>query len=285
MSKPAIALVLSALFVAAGLFFFFADTGPDADEERWEEGLDRCLSRICWQEVPQLPFRAAVFRGQVMAPDDPRFTVQLFEERDLARGAKVLDIGTGAGLYALLAAQYGASEVVATDILPMAVANTVYNADLFGWGEVIEARLVPLSDPGAWSVMAPDERFDLVLCNPPGDDREIAVLQDFQDNDPGFRFVLSILEGLPQHVTPGGRLLLTYGNPPGLQVIQTRLKELGYRANIISSEGTEDFLTHTIRALEGDYERGEISPLLEIIPPPPPEPAPSPEQEPPTPSP
>jgi methylase of polypeptide subunit release factors len=75
------------------------------------------------------------------------------------RGARVLDVGTGSGVQALLAARH-ASHVVATDINPRALAFTEVNAALNGFTNV-EARLGSLFDAVA------GERFDLITCNPP----------------------------------------------------------------------------------------------------------------------
>jgi methylase of polypeptide subunit release factors len=75
------------------------------------------------------------------------------------RGARVLDIGTGSGVQALLAARH-ASQVVATDINPRALAFTEVNAAMNGFTNV-EARLGSLFDAVA------GERFDLIMSNPP----------------------------------------------------------------------------------------------------------------------
>ena len=283
MKNPTVLYIASILFFAAGLAHFALGqvsdrealdrlsqvcqqgAGDEAGPELWDEEVDRCLSPICWREVPGLPHPAAVLRDQVMRPADSASTMKQIEDRGLAQGARVLDLGTGAGLYALQVLQLGADQVVATDILPMAIANTVYNAKLMGWSERIDARLVSLEDPGAYSVLHSHERFDLILCNPPGDDRPVARMRDFQDNDPGFQFILSILDGLPQHLTTDGRLLLTYSNPTGLRVLQDRVKELGYGATFHIGGGPADFLAHKVGRDETDYERGGDSPVLEIV--------------------
>jgi SAM-dependent methyltransferase len=75
------------------------------------------------------------------------------------RGARVLDVGTGSGVQALLAAR-NASHVVATDINPRALAFTELNAALNGFTN-IEVRLGSLFDAVG------GERFDLITCNPP----------------------------------------------------------------------------------------------------------------------
>jgi len=75
------------------------------------------------------------------------------------RGARVLDVGTGSGVQALLAARR-ASHVVATDINPRALAFTELNAVLNGFGN-IEVRL------GSLFEAVGSERFDLITCNPP----------------------------------------------------------------------------------------------------------------------
>jgi len=75
------------------------------------------------------------------------------------RGARVLDVGTGSGVQALLAARL-APHVVATDINPRALAFTELNAALNGFTN-IEVRLGSLFDAVG------GERFDLITCNPP----------------------------------------------------------------------------------------------------------------------
>jgi methylase of polypeptide subunit release factors len=75
------------------------------------------------------------------------------------RGARALDVGTGSGVQALLAARQ-ASHVIATDINPRALAFTEVNAALNGFTNV-EVRLGSLFEAVA------GERFDLITCNAP----------------------------------------------------------------------------------------------------------------------
>jgi len=75
------------------------------------------------------------------------------------RGIRALDVGTGSGVQALMAARH-AAHVTATDINPRAIAFTNLNAALNGFRN-IEARLSSLFDSVA------GERFDLITCNPP----------------------------------------------------------------------------------------------------------------------
>lgn len=70
-----------------------------------------------------------------------------------------LDVGTGSGVHALLAAAH-AEHVVATDINPRALAFTELNAALNGVTNV-ECRSGSLFDPVA------GETFDLITCNAP----------------------------------------------------------------------------------------------------------------------
>ena len=72
---------------------------------------------------------------------------------------RALDVGTGNGAQALLAARH-ASHVVATDVNPRALAFTSLNAALNGF-ENIETRLGNLFAPVA------GESFDLITCNAP----------------------------------------------------------------------------------------------------------------------
>jgi release factor glutamine methyltransferase len=72
----------------------------------------------------------------------------------------VLDLGCGSGVGAVFAARRGA-HVLATDLNPEAVRCARLNALLNHFEDKIEAR------PGDLFAPVPDERFDLVLFNPP----------------------------------------------------------------------------------------------------------------------
>jgi methylase of polypeptide subunit release factors len=75
------------------------------------------------------------------------------------RARSAVDIGTGNGAHALLAARHS-DRVVATDLNPRALAYTEINAALNGLDN-IETRLGSLFEPVA------GETFDLVTCNAP----------------------------------------------------------------------------------------------------------------------
>jgi methylase of polypeptide subunit release factors len=72
---------------------------------------------------------------------------------------RALDVGTGSGIHALLAAQH-ARQVIATDVNPRALAYTELNAALNGLSN-IECRRGSLFEP------VEGERFDLITCNAP----------------------------------------------------------------------------------------------------------------------
>lgn len=108
----------------------------------------------------------------------------LLARDETARSAvRVLDVGTGTGVLALVALASGAGGVVATDIDPISVAAARANAAENGLSERLE--LILGSFPGA------AEQFQLVVANI---DR---------------RTLISESGALGAHVAPGGDLLLT----------------------------------------------------------------------------
>jgi len=262
MARPDALWVVLALTLTAGVASCRDAKGPKTGV--WRASNDECLSDICWLPSRYLPRRMAVLKSQVCLDDNAVFVDKRLRKGRLARGKKVLDIGTGTGFLALITAAHGAREVVATDINPVSWANTVYNALLFGWQDKIDVRLVSLSDPGAYSVVRDDEKFDLIIANPPWDNKKAINIDQLKDLDEGYKFLRSIVLGARDHLAPGGRLLLLFGHPEGLKVIRKLLQRKGLKATFISSDGVEDFSAHKIKAREDDYTGP--SPVLEITP-------------------
>ena len=87
----------------------------------------------------------------------------------VAHCQRILDMGTGTGLVALMAAQRSKADIVAIDLDADAVAQAAENAALSPWGnriQVLEADARTLSDAAADTAHS-TLPFDAILCNPP----------------------------------------------------------------------------------------------------------------------
>jgi release factor glutamine methyltransferase len=136
--------------------------------------------------------------------------VQAVRRLDLDADSAALDLGTGTGVGALAAAER-AGRVVAVDVEPAAVACANANVARAGLADRIEVRLGDL-----WDSVS-DQRFDLVLWNPPwltGGSVPGGPLGRALRAEPGLadRFAA----GLSDHLAPGGSALVilsTNGDP------------------------------------------------------------------------
>ncbi len=157
----------------------------------------------------------------------PRPETELLVERALLwipvrQRRRVLDLGTGSGAVAIaLASERPQCEVVATDISAAALAVAGDNARRLGIANVRFA-------PGDWFAAVAGGRFDFIVSNPPyiadsewpGADRELAfeprgALAAGAD---GLDAIRVIVRAAPEHLVPGGVLLLEHGLAQGAAV-------------------------------------------------------------------
>ncbi|MBI4271142.1 MAG: methyltransferase [Candidatus Rokubacteria bacterium] len=152
-------------------------------------------------------------------------------------GERVLEIGAGLGLAAVLAARGGA-HVVATDVVPEAVAALRANALLNG--VEVDARL-----GDCWAPVA-GERFDLIGTNPPqmptppGRARSDAAAAADNGGVDGWELLDRVIRGAPEHLRPGGRLVFTIFAFLGRKTACAKLEAVGLAPSILASE-TQDF--------------------------------------------
>ncbi|MCL4332911.1 MAG: methyltransferase [Candidatus Thermoplasmatota archaeon] len=117
---------------------------------------------------------------------------------------RVLDMGTGSGINAILAAS-NSSNVVAVDVNTYCLDAGTRNAEKNGVGSKIEFRESDLFNNvnGA---------FDLIIFDPlfrwfaPRDIRGVAVA------DENFRTVTAFFNEVRNYLKPGGRILIFYGD-------------------------------------------------------------------------
>lgn len=79
----------------------------------------------------------------------------------LENASRILDIGTGTGLLALMAAQRSAAQIEAIEIDGAAAEQARLNAQASPWSNRISIKKSPLQ------LFAPDGPFDFMLSNPP----------------------------------------------------------------------------------------------------------------------
>ena len=139
-----------------------------------------------------------------------------------------MEIGTDSGLVALCCLHARAKRVVATDVNPNALKNARYNAEMLELLDRLETRRVPLEDSSAFAVLQPDERFDLIISNPPWEDQYPQSIDEYALCDHGFLLLDSLLSQLADHLNPSGKALLTYSNVTAIR----KAIELGPKYNL-----------------------------------------------------
>ncbi|MEJ8804534.1 50S ribosomal protein L11 methyltransferase [Pontibacter sp. H249] len=139
------------------------------------------------------------------------------------QGKRVLDMGCGTGILAIMAGELGASEIVAVEIEDWTVENARENAELNGY-ENIDVRL------GGAETIEGDKAYDIILANI---NRNV-LLEDM----PAYKAVLA----------PQGWLLLSGFYTEDLPIIQERATELGL--NYISHRVKNNWVSAIFRASE-----------------------------------
>jgi release factor glutamine methyltransferase len=161
------------------------------------------------------------------------FLVQQLRRRELLpAGSRVLDLGSGSGAGGVAAARAGCN-VVAVDINPAAVRCTRINALLNNVD--IDARDGDLFAP------VQDERFDVVLFNPPyyrGIPRS--------DLDHAWRspdLIERFSAGLASHLNPTGQALLVLSSDGEPNSFLAALDRAGFRSTPVA---TRDLINETL---------------------------------------
>ena len=169
----------------------------------------------------------------VYAPQaDTRLLARALRRETLPPDARVLDIGTGPGTLALLAARHGAARVTAVDISHRAVLAARVNALVAG----VPVRVL------RGDLLAPvgDATFDLVLSNPPyvpcDGARTPRHSARWDGGGDGRRVVDRLCAAVPDRLAPGGVLLMVHSAMSGLEPTLDRLAAAGLHPELVERQ-------------------------------------------------
>jgi release factor glutamine methyltransferase len=111
------------------------------------------------------------------------------------------------------------------------VANAIYNAKQTSLDHKMEVRLVSTGNPGAYSVIGTDEKFDLIISNPPQTQDVPKNMYEYSYKDLKLSFLRSIIEGMADHLTPEGKGVFALNNA-ALEFAKHVAKEQSLEVNI-----------------------------------------------------
>lgn len=178
--------------------------------------------------------RIITLPGVFQPHGDARLLAAAMRERGLAVGARVLEVFAGSGAIAIAAAREGAREVTVVDVSRRALLTSWVNARRNG--ARVRVRRGDLFAPVA------GERFDLILANPPyvpGSSDTLpsaGAARAWEGGGDGRLLLDRLCAEAPQHLSPGGTLLLVQSSICGERATLDRLEAAGLHAERVAAE-------------------------------------------------
>jgi release factor glutamine methyltransferase len=143
-------------------------------------------------------------------------------------GDRILDMGTGSGVNAILAATK-AADVLAVDVNPHAVAAAQDNAMRNDVADRIEVRHSDVfSDV--------DGQFDLIVFDPPFRWFAPRDLLETATADENYQAMTTFFRNARQHLSDRGRMLIFFGTSGDLAYLEQLIEEEGFRSEVLASQ-------------------------------------------------
>jgi release factor glutamine methyltransferase len=192
---------------------------------RWHEESDASMRAMVPTDIEFMGLRLHISENVMplheSAEGDPYHQAVA---REVEPKQRVLDMGTGSGVSALLAARAG-SEVVAVDINPEAVECARANAVTNGLNDLITFVLGDLFE-------GVDANFDLIIFDPPFRWFEPRDLFERSHADAEYGALTSFMQEAPLRLRERGRIIMNFGTSGDLEY----LRELIERSGLASEE-------------------------------------------------
>jgi release factor glutamine methyltransferase len=142
----------------------------------------------------------------------------------------VLEIGTGSGAIAILAAEK-ANKVVATDISIDAIhcaKENIQNNNL--------EHKVSLRHGSIFDALSEDEQFDTIVINPPFLNGEVKKVIDFSYYDQDYKMLEDFFIGVKKHLKSTGNIYLCFGGVGDVGYLNYLIHINQLKAQLICSE-------------------------------------------------
>ena len=204
----------------------------------------------------------------VFSPAVGEASVPLADALEIEPGCTVLDVGTGSGFLAIVAALKGAGKVVAVDSELTAVQCAEANVRRQS-SEI--ARKISVRTSNLFEAIESSEAFDVVIFNPPFMSDDPTQLEKSQPAiaaipgwlrsaifDPGYVVLRKFLCTARKFLKPGGRIMIAFSTVQSRTCVHEfmeMVREFGYTANLAGmgppNGSAFDFMVYRLRDVNG----------------------------------
>ena len=157
------------------------------------------------------------------------------ENLTVRRGCKVVDMGTGCGILAVIAAKK-AGKVVAIDINPYAVKCAKNNAEMNGVG-----NRVSFINGDLFAPLVARKEFDLILFNAPylpseENEKNSWTGWAWAGGVSGRKVIDRFLHEVPEHIRSNGEIMLMQSTLSNVEQTLQHLEEEGLEASVVAKQ-------------------------------------------------
>ena len=205
----------------------------------YEEKLASSKHRLEQSTTETSPYQVTI-KGRTYWADPGVFSPKYFKSTEiqtyalpLRENENFLEVGTGVGVTAIIAAREYYNRVVALDINPIAVELTRKNATAHQ--AKVDARI-----SNVFSALKAGETFDTIYWDLPyiyvPNERECSTMLLKSVCDPGYTALDKFLGKVRNHLNPDGRIILGFSSHGDEVRFNRMLDKYGFRKELINDQ-------------------------------------------------
>lgn len=151
--------------------------------------------------------------------------------REVKESDKVLDMGTGSGVNAILAATKS-KDVTAIDVNPEAVRTAKENAKANSVDQRINFKVSDV-------FTGVDGKFDLIIFDPPFRWFKPRDVYEVSTTDEGYKALTRFFEEVENYLAEDGRMLICFGSSGDIDYLYKLIHEHGYKKEVVAHRDLE----------------------------------------------
>jgi len=197
--------------------------------KEWQEKVYQTLKLIKKRRIVKILGKNLIVLPGVFAPlwGDSLLLVKVVK-KEVKKGDKVLDLGTGTGIQGIFAAQK-ASSVLSVDINPKAVKCARLNAIKNNLKDKIKVKKSDLFS----NVKG---KYDLIIFNPPFRWFKPRDILERASLDENYKTLKKFFKNVRKYLNKNGRILLVFSESGDLKFLEQLIKNNNFKKEIVAKK-------------------------------------------------